>query len=147
MASLKAKVIFFVACLCVLAMVVLAIKRSYELNPGITDTKVDKSVADTHTTTKKQTTITETKDKKVTVITEDTDKTKSKKEQETEVVKTVPTSTRQGYNISIDAGIIDWSDKRPLYGLSVNKEVLGPLTLGVWGRTNGSVGLSIGVSF
>lgn len=36
----------------------------------------------------------------------------------------------------------------PLYGVSVSKEILGPVTLGVFGLiTNGVIGLSVGVNF
>lgn len=35
----------------------------------------------------------------------------------------------------------------PVYGVSVNKELLGPITIGVYGLTTGMVGLSIGVNF
>lgn len=35
----------------------------------------------------------------------------------------------------------------PYYGISVNREFLGPVTLGAWGLTNGTLGLSIGVNF
>lgn len=35
----------------------------------------------------------------------------------------------------------------PIYGVSVTKEVLGPLTLGAFGLTNGTIGLSLGVNF
>lgn len=36
---------------------------------------------------------------------------------------------------------------QPIYGVSVSKEVLGPITAGVFGLTNGIVGLSIGINF
>lgn len=36
---------------------------------------------------------------------------------------------------------------QPIYGISVSKEVLGPITAGVFGLTNGTVGLSIGINF
>ena len=35
----------------------------------------------------------------------------------------------------------------PSYGLHVTKEVLGPITVGAFGMTNGTLGLSIGVTF
>lgn len=36
---------------------------------------------------------------------------------------------------------------KPYYGISINKEVLGPITVGVFGLTNGTLGLSIGFNF
>lgn len=35
----------------------------------------------------------------------------------------------------------------PTYGVSVSKQVLGPFTVGGFGLTNGTIGLSIGVNF
>ncbi len=35
----------------------------------------------------------------------------------------------------------------PLYGISVNKELIGPITVGVFGLTNSTIGLSIGLNF
>jgi hypothetical protein len=34
-----------------------------------------------------------------------------------------------------------------IYGISVTREVLGPVTVGVWGLTNGTAGVSVGLSF
>jgi hypothetical protein len=34
-----------------------------------------------------------------------------------------------------------------MYGISVHREFIGPITLGAFGLTNGTVGLSIGVNF
>lgn len=36
---------------------------------------------------------------------------------------------------------------RPNYGISVSKEVMGPITAGVWGLNNGMLGLSVGINF
>jgi hypothetical protein len=35
----------------------------------------------------------------------------------------------------------------PAYGLSVSKEVAGPITAGLFGLSNGTVGISIGINF
>ena len=45
-----------------------------------------------------------------------------------------------GVNLSNPAGGM-------LYGLSVNREIIGPITLGVFGLSNGSAGLSLGINF
>lgn len=37
--------------------------------------------------------------------------------------------------------------KIPIYGISVSKEVFGPFTVGAFGLTNGTLGLSIGINF
>jgi hypothetical protein len=36
---------------------------------------------------------------------------------------------------------------QPLYGVSVSKQLLGPLTVGAFGLTNGVIGVSIGLNF
>lgn len=36
---------------------------------------------------------------------------------------------------------------KPIYGVSVTKEFLGPITLGGYGLTNGVLGISIGLNF
>lgn len=49
-------------------------------------------------------------------------------------------------NVSILVGL-DVSRQTPVYGASITKQVLGPITVGAFGLTNGSVGGSIGISF
>jgi hypothetical protein len=36
---------------------------------------------------------------------------------------------------------------KPVYGISVQRELLGPITVGVFGLTNSTVGVSIGINF
>lgn len=35
----------------------------------------------------------------------------------------------------------------PVYGASITKEVLGPVTIGAWGLTSGVLGVSLGLNF
>lgn len=61
----------------------------------------------------------------------------------------VPVGPASKYNISALAGY-DLSHPRsltPLYGVSVTKQVLGPITVGAFGLTNGVLGVSLGVNF
>lgn len=51
-----------------------------------------------------------------------------------------------GYGASLLAGT-DFSGATPLYGVSVNKNVLGPINLGAFAFKNGMVGLSLGLQF
>lgn len=44
-------------------------------------------------------------------------------------------------------GALDLSRGIPVYGLQVSKEVLGPVTAGVWGLNNGTIGVSVGLNF
>lgn len=36
---------------------------------------------------------------------------------------------------------------KPVYGLEVSKQLLGPIEVGAWGMTNGTIGISVGVRF
>lgn len=51
---------------------------------------------------------------------------------------------RPRYGLSVLVGT-DFSN--PVYGLHVNKELLGPITVGVFGLTNKTLGVSIGLNF
>lgn len=35
----------------------------------------------------------------------------------------------------------------PIYGVSINKEIIGPITIGAFGLTSGVIGLSVGLNF
>ncbi len=75
--------------------------------------------------------------------TEDTSKHKTdKKEESTQTV-----STSRPYHVSALAGVSVQDLKSPVYGIHVSKDFIGPVNLGAWGLTDGSVGVSIGVSF
>jgi len=62
-------------------------------------------------------------------------------------VKSKPSAVKQ-YNVSALA-VVDSSKGLlvPLYGISVSKQIIGPLTAGVHGYTNGMVGVSLGFNF
>lgn len=64
----------------------------------------------------------------------------------THMVQTIIPPKNDTLNISVLAGI-DFSRQVPIYGASLTKQVLGPLTIGVFGLTNGIMGGSIGVQF
>lgn len=36
---------------------------------------------------------------------------------------------------------------QPIYGISVSKELLGPITVGLFGLTSGTIGVSVGLNF
>lgn len=55
-------------------------------------------------------------------------------------------STKAILNVSL-LGSYDFNRHQPSYGLSVSKEFIGPVTLGIFGFTNGVVGISVGVNF
>jgi lipopolysaccharide export LptBFGC system permease protein LptF len=107
-------------------------------------------VKDTHT----KTTITETKqptgvDTTITVIDQvQDDKTAEKDNSISNTQTTITPTSKSKLNISI-LGAEDFSKgfTQPTYGLSVNKEVLGPVTVGAFGLMNGTVGISVGLDF
>jgi hypothetical protein len=57
-------------------------------------------------------------------------------------------TTRGTSKVTVAAlGGIRLSDPTPLYGVSVSKPILGPITIGVWGLSNGTLGASVGLTF
>lgn len=51
-------------------------------------------------------------------------------------------------NLSFLAGISTTQPGNPmLYGASVNRSILGPISIGLWGLSDGSCGASIGLNF
>lgn len=113
-------------------------------------TKVNETIDDKKATDKdvhKKIVIVKEKDKTTTTITEDTDtKTNETKDTNIKVDQTVTAPARSTLNVSGLAGI-DFVKGQPVYGASVSKELLGPITVGAYGLTNGVVGLSIGINF
>lgn len=72
--------------------------------------------------------------KTIRTITEDTSSTKTE-------IKNKTT------NISALIGT-DTTDKfKPIYGVSASKELIGSMTVGAFGLTNGVIGVSVGVNF
>lgn len=49
--------------------------------------------------------------------------------------------------VSAMAGYNFKSPDLPLYGVSISRKFLGPVTTGIWGLNNGTIGLSVGVEF
>lgn len=86
----------------------------------------------------KTTTINEVKDSDTTTNTQS----------QTQIKQTVTPPKTQTLNISV-LGTEDFSKglNAPTYGISVNKEVLGPVTVGAFGLMSGVVGVSIGLDF
>jgi hypothetical protein len=110
-----------------------------------TDTESNK---DTH---KETTTITEKQpDGATTTTTKIVEDTVTKKDTETKTdshtEQTVTPPKLNTLNLSVLAGI-DLSRQTPVYGASVNKQLLGPITIGLFGLTNGTIGASVGLNF
>ncbi len=107
-----------------------------------TDTK-------TNTNTNKQTVITEKPDgTKTTVITEDTKIVEdAQSKSDTQKTQTSVATKHSVTNASLLVAVPAWNDLKPVYGLSLNKEFIGPVTIGAFGLTNGVLGLSLGINF
>lgn len=82
---------------------------------------------------------------KVTTITDDT-KVVSTVQQSATVTSTpqTPRGSASPINISLLAGTKDLTSL--FYGISISKPLLGPFTIGVWGLSNLSGGVSLGVN-
>lgn len=88
-----------------------------------------------------------------TIIVEDTDQKKKETDKSSRKSNydTVSEVSRSGSRISLSA--LAGSDLRnlhalvPVYGVAANKELLGPITVGVFGMSNGLAGVSLGLNF
>lgn len=118
----------------------------------VTDTKTTddkKTDKDTHTTTTTTTTKkpngeVDTKTVTNTDVVSHTDDNKNTVEHQTQTVTPVKKNT---LNVNILAGVEFLHLPTPVYGVSVTDNVLGPISVGVWGLNNGTAGVSLGLSF
>lgn len=80
--------------------------------------------------------------KETTTITEDTKAT-------TNLTKdtSIKVLAKPSINVSGLVGVDSMNSFKPLYGISLSKEFIGPITAGAWGLTNGTFGVSIGINF
>jgi hypothetical protein len=131
----------------VLAALSYALGRYTGRSPTIqTQTKIDETEK-THT--HQQETITEVKkpdgtDTTVTTIT--TVKDETNKTDTDVTTKIIPQKPKLNVSLLAATSVHD-PLTAPTYGLSVSKEFLGPVTLGVFGLTNGMIGVSVGMNF
>lgn len=119
--------------------------KSSQTTDKIVDT-VTHEALDTHT----KTTITEVKEPtgEIKTITQvDTVQSAKETDIKAETDRTVTTyQKKSAVNISLIGGY-DTARGLPTYGASFSKEFVGPITIGLWGLTNGTVGVTIGVNF
>lgn len=88
---------------------------------------------------------------KTTTITDDRDNKSEDKSTDdlsktTDQTKEVSKSSSP-ITVSVLAGLDISSPAVPIYGLSITRPILGPITLGVFGMTNRTGGLSVGLTF
>lgn len=77
---------------------------------------------------------------KVTTVTEETNT-------DTTIHTDLKINKRSTFNVSGLIGTDAFHNFQPIYGISVSKELIGPITIGAYGMTNGIVGLSVGINF
>lgn len=88
-----------------------------------------------------------------TVITDDVEADSKSHSSESDKVSKVETDkkevTKTGSPVTISAlaGLNSFSSPTPIYGASITKPVLGPITLGAFGLSSGMGGFSLGLTF
>lgn len=107
--------------------------------------EIEKVKQDTHTDTKivevkkPDGTITKTTETKTDIV-----RTESKNEKTENTNQTI--YNKQSVTVSVLAGY-NYSGNELVYGASVSKPIIGPITIGLWGLTNRTFGASIGLQF
>lgn len=89
------------------------------------------------------------KDGSKTVTTELVDKSKSTSDTNINVDSEKSKETTYSKNTITINGLIGLGlqDRQPIYGISVSKQLLGPIQIGIWGLSNKTGGFSLGLSF
>ena len=127
-----------VAVVIVLQILILANRKdacvTTEKSTAVTDAKTVKKNTKTVVTKKPDGTV-----RTETSVTESTG-TKRKTEQ-----KQVEDVRKNHAQVLIGSSLKDFGV--PVYGLSYQREIIGPVSVGAFGLTNGTVGLSLGVTF
>lgn len=103
---------------------------------------------DVHTVTK--TVVVKQPDGKevTTTVTDTKSETEIKDEKQSNTKEQVVIKATAKINVSLLGSYsFQTPTKVPAVGLSISKEILGPVTAGVWGMNNGTLGVSIGLDF
>lgn len=115
--------------------------------------EVVKRVVDKSQNKRKTTTIVQNKDgSSTTTITEETvteTSSETDKNRDTSIAKDETKEvTKSGSRLSLSAlGGLNLKDGTPVYGGHVQRELIGPITIGVWGMSNVTGGFSLGLNF
>lgn len=80
-------------------------------------------------------------DKKTQVVIDQSSKKSDDKETKTAAADKITISALAGANLS------SLATSPFVYGLSITRPILGPVTLGLWGLSNASCGVSVGLTF
>ncbi len=122
----------------------------YTVPTNTTDVSTKHENVDTTTNKRKETTTTETvrpdgTKETVTHTVEDTDRKKVKREETVNTVETERSNSK--LSVSALAGVDVRSPTGVIIGAHVTTALIGPVTLGVFGLQNGTVGMSVGLNF
>lgn len=118
------------------------------LKNTIMDSTIEKA-KDVHTVTTVTTTVNPKTHAQVTTTVTDTEAdthTDIQTNTKTDIKTDIKYTSQPRTNISGLVGI-DFRTSKPVYGGSATRQILGPISVGVWGLSNASGGVSIGVSF
>lgn len=117
----------------------------YSVNYDKTETKTENKEKDKEKDTTTTTTTTKKPDGETTTTTttQTHTETHTSTERSDKVVITAPKMT----NVSLLIAVPSFRELVPVYGLSVTRPILGPITVGVFGLTNGTIGASAGLEF
>ena len=141
---LNTKVKSLIACMIVLTA--FAAGRYTGPKPATTTSETeikDDSTIKTHTTV----VITKAPDGTV-KTTETTDQTENKDVTQNKTTVAVAAIKTTKTNISALTALVPENGSRiPRYGVSVSREIIGPVTAGIFGLSSGIVGVSIGINF
>lgn len=116
----------------------------------VTDTKVDDK-KDTDQVEHKKTVIVQEPSGVITTTITDLEQTDTKEDTQTQahVDATVTAPKTSTLNLSALAAthFTGANAFKPLYGVSVSKQIIGPVRTGIWALTDGTIGVSIGLDF
>ncbi len=129
----------------ILIMIVISFAIGRYTTPGVKteQTKQEVAVADKHT----QVTTTTTKLPDGTVKTIKVKDVVAKSATTKQEKSVAQESKKSLLNVSAIVAYDFTQPGIPLYGISISKEVAGPITAGIFGLTNGILGVSIGINF
>lgn len=123
-----------------------------EVEKKSTDNSTDVGKDVKKTTTTKEVTKPDGTKETTTTVTEETKTDKKTDQSETDTDSKTETSSKEierlssRTNLSLLTGADIHNALSPIYGASVSKQILGPISLGVFGLQNGIFGVSIGLS-
>lgn len=128
----------------IVAAVAFAVGR-YSVNFNKTETKTEDKQKDKESHTETTTTTTKKPDGETTTTT--TTKTDTESHTETKKSDTLVVTASKNTNVSLLVAVPSFRELVPVYGISVTRPILGPITIGAFGLTNGTFGVSAGLEF